>query len=505
MLMSLVSAPDRNDQRYYQAIGEQITLPPQGIAQPKKLPIKFLVATILTASITKRIPFINRVKAAAFVAFTVLTAMTYLHMTRHRRRLDYTLPPEPLLGKWTGNHDVIISRNVEETFQWKKRLIQSAKHSIELSPNYAGGQPWREILSLIQTQMVRENGLRVHLIVSEDLLVHEDIVMLMMLTDSYPGRFHYLITNACYSYEPNVSYHMQENHVKMLVVDNKYFVVGGSGMHKRFINQLPAAPTEEETLAAKVLPRCSRDTDVIGTGPLVPVMRGQFFQLYNIWEHRMTGSIAPSRFFTSEGSQTQCAQFDAHDSKIQDVRMKFLVSGPEHSLDNPITRETARRIQKAASRVLLATYMLNPDIKIRNALLDRRQQHVQVEGIFNGDGPGTVLTHSLFTWTNRSNYDLVDTAYEMQGGNVLYHKKVMLVDDLYAMVGSFNLGRKSAYCDHECAVFFKDGRVCKLIDEMLEEDKRQSLCRQDIERIRKSAWTAFKGHIATHLLGNYFG
>ena len=143
-------------------------------------------------------------------------------------------PTHPKIGRYTHAY-LLVSNVSDESFEWKKELIRNAESSIELSGNFAGGQPFQEVLALIETRMREKPNLRVHLILSRDLLENPDIEKLRELAKS--PNFSYLITDRIYT--PLPTPHSEENHVKMLVVDGKYFVVGGSGIHPKLVREEP--------------------------------------------------------------------------------------------------------------------------------------------------------------------------------------------------------------------------------------------------------------------------
>lgn len=75
----------------------------------------------------------------------------------------------PYLGQ-SSKVNLRLAQHVTEGLEWKKMLIQSAEKSIELSPNFAGGKDFRQVLKLIQIQMRLKPDLKVHLLCSFDLL-----------------------------------------------------------------------------------------------------------------------------------------------------------------------------------------------------------------------------------------------------------------------------------------------------------------------------------------------
>lgn len=132
----------------------------------------------------------------------------------------------PSLGKSVST-DLRVSNHATESFEWKKELIRSAQSSIELSANFAGGHSFRQVLRLIEKRMKIQPDLKVHLLLSRDLLEPKDLKYLKFLKKHYP-HFVHLITDRIYTTVPEVL--SEENHVKTLIVDGQYFVMGGTGI-----------------------------------------------------------------------------------------------------------------------------------------------------------------------------------------------------------------------------------------------------------------------------------
>jgi hypothetical protein len=174
-------------------------------------------------------------------------------------------------------------------------LISTAQSSIELSPNFAGGKAFCEILDLIAIGMSKHPQLRVHLILSKDLLEDLDRGKLEELAQN--EQFVYLVTDRLFYPHPFV--HTEENHVKLLIVDGKYFVMGGSGIHPKMIRDTYSHENmgnEKSTFAAQFVDQAFHDADLVGTGEAVGELRHHFFGLFSKWEER-TLAVKKNRFF----------------------------------------------------------------------------------------------------------------------------------------------------------------------------------------------------------------
>ncbi|MBI3237183.1 MAG: hypothetical protein HYZ48_05755, partial [Chlamydiales bacterium] len=78
------------------------------------------------------------------IAVILIARALFCHFHRHRYKLEFTpeqplSPSAPRLGQ-NSLADLRVSNQVNQTYKWKKDLIRSAEHSIEISFNYAGGE-----------------------------------------------------------------------------------------------------------------------------------------------------------------------------------------------------------------------------------------------------------------------------------------------------------------------------------------------------------------------------
>lgn len=412
--------------------------------------------------------------------------------------LPNTLDPVRL-GKYY-QADIRLTATADEGFTWKKRLISSAEHSIELSCNFAGGSHFREILSLVDERMQKNSKLKVHLISSVDLLEKNDREELQRLQTLYGERFQNLVTDR--SLKVGLSIHTEENHVKMLVVDGKYFVGGGTGIHPQLCRAQydKAQDNETPTNSAKLLPPAANDLDIVGHSlQIAQVMRKQFFNLYQLYE---TG---PNRHFPIDGPQGTCDAFTEEPGLIENVRLKFIVGGPEHRGANPINLHYAKRIEEAKSEIRLANWEFNPSSEVREALHKAKNPLNRKKVVFHATGLPHLglLARTLLVLINRGAYSLADKVYEYQEPDAWIHKKVGTFDDSHMMIGSYNLGKKSAHFDHEVAFVIKDSRVTNLCKKNLKNDKLSSTKLKRAEIENNQIGYALVSAIPTILMENF--
>ncbi len=490
----------------YPGFGEVVENPP--VLDLKQRALKVTKTGLRRISIVALgFPFTVPVAMAlSIVVIYKISKKIFLDYCGYRYRLAFepglNNTSAPKLGEYT-KVDLRVSNHATESYEWKKALISSAQQSIELSANFAGGEKFREVLQLIEKQMTTYPDLKCHLILSPDLLEKQDREYLEKLKQFYPN-FHCLITDRIYTASPEIL--SEENHVKMLLVDGQYFVMGGTGIGEKMAREeVLSTESNNESISSRLIDKAFRDTDIIGCGDVAQTMRNQFFNLYRIWEHRMTGADTDHYFANDSQKVGRCELFHSEEGLIKDSSLKYIVSGPEHRQKNPISSEIAELARGAEKDIKIANLFFNPDVIVSDALKEAKVKNVTVQGFLNGVSKNASSLHYLYALPNRYNYTLLTEAFEYQKKDQLYHKKVMTVDSRYAVVGSFNLGVKSAKCDYENVCVINDERVTKLMNAALEEDAKASKKLVGAELIAKKRWCHIPSLLTIKLFGSLCG
>ncbi len=398
---------------------------------------------------------------------------TFKHYALHPEIIRHNEQKGPKLGAFVKT-DVRVTNKAEDSFNLKMKLLQSAQQSIDISFNYAGGEHFDDILKLVKEKLAFLPQFKVHFIVSRDLLDRQHLIKMKKLKEHFGSRFNYLITGPILSVDKHIR--NEENHAKIMVIDGKYFVIGGSGIHNRMDRETLPKNTEKDWVV-NVIDRTFRDSDIFGYGIIAESMRGQIYNLYQLWAQRLKRPLGPGEGMYTELDPTKigrCAAFHEKEGLIEDASLSFLVGGPEHRLANPITRALVDHIDQASHDIQIANLYFNPDPKIKEALKRAKQRNVHVTGHFNGMAKGSSPIHYNYIFTNRGNYKLLNKAFEHQVPDQLYHKKVTTFDDTTAVIGSFNFGQKSALCDNESVVIVKDPRVVTALKNGILVDRQKS-------------------------------
>lgn len=387
-----------------------------------------------------------------------------------QRRARELAAAGPGLGVESPANLRLCSR-VEDSLQWKLDLIKSAETSIELSPNFAGGRVFQEVLRAIEIRMAEKPDLRVHIIVSKDLLWKGDLKKLARLKSRFRNRFVFLTTPRKEHWGLTGKYSI-ENHTKLLIVDEKYFAIGGSGLDKKMTSETPVQISEKHPSMGRI---GFRDMDVIGEGDVAQTMRHQFFELFHKWEKKVGNKKARNRFFAFAGVKGTCLRFHDPVGLFSQKRVSFLVSGREHRKASPILQAVSSRIQAATREVRIASFVFNFPRSMRKALAKRDLQVMgYTSGVRSKTGWFQKVIYVTFKILSQSHYGKFTKVCEASTPNQFYHRKVMTIDGQEAIIGTHNWGIKSAYLDDEALLFIKDPEFTAAVNASLDEDEARS-------------------------------
>ncbi len=394
----------------------------------------------------------------------------------------------PKLGEYTDGHTVALSQSGQESIEWKLDLLKNARQSIELSGNFCGGEAFQKALKNIEFALWTQSELKVHIISSKDLLEKEDRAMLESLKAHFPDRFHYLLTGRHAIFFPR--FHSVENHTKLLVVDENYFVLGGTGLQQAFCckgDGTDSPPAEEKKdFLDGIISKYWRDTDLLGQGPLAKTMRQEFFKLWALWsrqsksDQEKEGCYFPIKAYRG---LHYFAPLQENARKVENIPLKFLVSSPQ-AAENAISNEYASLLEKADkySTISIGNLLFNPPPSVYNNFLKAAKKGCKLDILTNGIHEKCALLSHFYLWPNRLHY-YPFFEQSLSGNNVrifeyrtpwtLYHKKAMVVDN-ETLLGSYNLGWKSHYSDHEIAVVAKSPILADQMRLSLIQDQQRS-------------------------------
>jgi len=421
------------------------------------------------------------------------------------------------VGEWTKDNSILVTKSAAETIDWKLELIKSANHSIEISGTYAGGEVFRNALKAIKERITSKPDLKVNILIVPDLLEKKDKKLIKKLHEDYPNNFHCLQSH----FQFNRKGYRVENHVKLVLIDEKYYVIGGTNYQDN-LSQETKANAKPHSAVDKLMGAGSVDMDIVGKGvALASVMRREFFKLQAILEIKDKKTKTINNYYQPIPSEnaTSVKKFEDNSDVKHQVKIKAIVGCPENSI-NDCTDEYVRLVNKigksAGGAITLAHMYFHPPQAIQIAIRENITK-IQFTVITTGVQPGApvgalmhgVANSAMASWMKRKNLE-TKAYFSNKGGNI-YHKKVGIFrpgdedKEPYLIMGSYNLGGKSRN-DYEMCVVIKDQDITDITLDILKKDIKhsveltseqaedyQSLSKQALGKLQNNLYPIFLG------------
>jgi phosphatidylserine/phosphatidylglycerophosphate/cardiolipin synthase-like enzyme len=236
----------------------------------------------------------------------------------------------------------------------------------------------------------------------------------------------------------------------------------------------------------------------VGRGPLAHDFRVMYHQIYALWEHFEAGGIFESdpekfkenHFFSVKSEESFVPRFDDSPSLIETPHIKMFVCAP--CKENPITQEYIRLVKGAKKEIKIANFYFNPIFPLFEEIRKAVRRGIHLHLITNGKWEHSPFYCNFLGSGNRVNYVPIlfgheyhfwqwwevsqtphyDTRiFEFEVPDVLYHKKVMVVDQRYTIIGSYNLNLKSDYGDFELVLVIDSEPAANAVLKVLEKDR----------------------------------
>ncbi len=398
---------------------------------------------------------------------------------------------------------IIVCENGLEMFQWDLDFIKQAQQSIEVIPCFFGGKTACDLLEAIEARFKEVPDLQVHLLASPVLMKEKEWSIIARLYENYPSHFHLELSVQIPKFNPDLV--SVDNHVKLFIVDGTYFSAGGTNLEEKHCTDGTYTPDRnpQENEVDALLAAGVRDQDIVGRGPIAKELRKLFFQLYSVWEQYNESKLLVAdpatfkdRHYFPVLESGYVERFETCD-RIRELapdQIKYFMGGP-HQSKNAITQEYARLIRGAKKEIILSHLYFFPVEPLFQDLMDAVNRGVKLTIVTNGVTEISPESTKLFGWGNRLSYvpmfygqcfhfwDALYVAqlpvketeiYEYHIRDMLIHKKTMLIDNTTFVVGSYNLGQKSAYGDYELILVIEDDKVIEDVKKVHEKDLKHS-------------------------------
>lgn len=231
----------------------------------------------------------------------------------------------------------------------------------------------------------------------------------------------------------------KRTHRKILVVDGRVAYTGGLGIDKRWLGN---ASNSGEW----------RDTQVRVEGPVVGQMQAIFSE---DWTYTTGEILAGDKFYPEIHSagpmMTQAIKASRGDASSL-AKMLYFVA-----------------IQSAATSIHIANAYFLPDKQVRDALVAAVKRGVDVQVMVPGRQIDLPMVRSA-SWRHYGEL--------LKGGVRIYeyrktmmHNKLMVIDGLYATIGSINFDARSMNKNAEESLAFYDREFARRMETLFEDDR----------------------------------
>ncbi len=334
-----------------------------------------------------------------------------------------------------GSNQVDILLNGDNIFPAKLEAIRSAKKTI----NYADyvfeeGQPSLEVSQALAERC--QAGVRVNVLL--------DAVGSLYM----PGEYREVMIKAgcrVENFRPLSAFSMDRvnnrNHRRILVVDGRLGITGGSG-------------TSGKWAGNGRTPGQWRDTDVRVEGPVVEQLQGAFAEN---WLEATGVAIGGIDYFPlQQGKGT--------------INAQAVRSSPAGGSDAMYTMFLLAMSSAQRSISITNPYFV-PEDKMIETLIVAAARGVRVTLLLPGE-----IDHNIVRQASRSELGRLLTAgvqiYEYRAG--LLHAKTMVIDGVWATIGSTNLDRRSFALNDELNLVVYNAVVARQLQQIFEADIQES-------------------------------
>jgi cardiolipin synthase len=342
------------------------------------------------------------------------------------------------LGGYSGTTVVAGNRvdillNGEEIFPAKLAAIRSARRSINYAQYvFEDGKPAEAIAAALADRC--RAGVQVNVLL--------DAVGALAM----PGKLRTEMTAAgcrVEAFRPlspfTIDRFNNRNHRRILVVDGVVGVTGGSGISGKWSGNGKQ-------------PGHWRDTDVRIEGPVVEQLQGAFAENWLEATGVAIGGPAyfPRRRLDSKG----------------DIDAQIVRSSPAGGSTAMYT-VFLLALSSARHSIHITNPYFVPDEKMMSTLVDAARRGVTVVLLIPG-----AIDHNLVRQASRSEFGRL-----LKGGVLIYeykpallHAKTMVIDGIWATVGSTNLDHRSFALNEELNVVVYDSGVARRLEDVFEQD-----------------------------------
>ncbi|BAE81422.1 phospholipase D proteinase [Chlamydia felis Fe/C-56] len=403
---------------------------------------------------------------------------------------------------------VLVHENSVEVYEKLLSAIDVANHYVELCPCMAGGDLLTEIIEHLDARMSEVPELRAYILIQPTFIDSKDKQLLEHMRSLWPDRFFYMFTG-CPPGSSILAPNVIESHIKLSIVDGKFIFMGGTNFEDFMCTRGDAIPDPVESprlvIGGIQRPRAFRDQDVtLCSAKLGSELRKEFHAHYALWSAYANNpwfnknlsdfrALSFPELSVEEAESTYCREIEDHvdfiTTDLKNIRVIF--SGPDESI-NAITQEYVRLISGAEKSIQIANMYFIPKDEIIEGIKSACHRGVRTEILTNGCTENSPDLTAVYAWGNRMNYfflaygerpslwkkyafskkqpcsSLSISEYFVRDTQL--HKKCMIVDQRFFVIGSYNFGKKSDLFDYESIVVIDSPEVAERADTVFKKD-----------------------------------
>ena len=343
-----------------------------------------------------------------------------------------------------GGNSVEILLNGEQIFPALVSALSSARRTISYAQYYyEDGPVARDVAEALAERCRAGIGANVLLDSFGSLSIPTEYVDLMRASGCHVAWFRPLSPFAIRRYN-------NRNHRRIVVVDGRIGFTGGAGVSRKWMGN-------------GRVPDHWRDTDVRVEGPVVEYLQAAFAENWL----EATGMVLGGDPYFPRPIEPR------GDVYVQVVR----------SSTGAATTAMYTTLLLAMSSARKSVYITNPyfvlDEKMSEALLDTVRRGVRVVVLVPG-----AIDHNIVRQASRAQFGpMLQAGVEIyEYTPALLHAKTMVIDGVWATVGSTNLDNRSLALDEELNVIVYDRGLARRFEEIFDEDIKAS------RRVTYEAW-----------------
>jgi cardiolipin synthase A/B len=233
----------------------------------------------------------------------------------------------------------------------------------------------------------------------------------------------------------------RRTHRKILIVDGRIAYTGGLGIDKRWLGN--ARNTSEW-----------RDTQVRVEGPSVAQMQSIFSEDWTFTTGEILGGDEFYPAIPRAGAVRAQAIKASRGDSMSLSKMLYYVA-----------------IQSANQSIHIANAYFLPDRQVRDALIEAEKRGVDVQVMVPGSHIDLPLIRSA-SWRHYGEL-LKGGVRIFEYTPTMMHNKTMVIDGIYATIGSINFDARSMKANAEEAFAFFDRDFARQMEEMFQRDKKR--------------------------------